>query len=405
MTGPVADAFSQRRVHFPEDRGLADLPKLFDTEWVWERYRRQFGTQVPAPKRLRLGLVSQSIGKRALVSYTVEWSPDDYLPPEHVTLRVERDSPIELYRYPDDPYLPGLQMAADPESAHQLVSRHVLAFPGRRLRVERIRYRPGSRAVLRHRVGRVKLYARVMRPTAVPVYFKAGELADQSGFVLPRVAGHWEEGATIWLSEIPGRNMRRQIRKGHTPDPTLLLEGLERLWNTPPSTGVRPFNLPGLYHRAKRSIRNALKGERQTLETLAQSTRQLDAFIKTWRPSTVAHNDFYDDQMLVLPDGRIALVDFEETGAGDPLLDIGNFLAHLKWMFLFKRRGESDASGTYHTTLREATLERFSWTPRDLDLREAVCLFRVCTNAIRRPKPDWRERLEKGLRLVNTTLG
>ena len=384
---------------------MADLPKLFDTEWVWSRYLREFGTGLPAPRQLRLGLVSQAVGKRALVSYTIEWPPDVGLPSEHVTLRIERDKPVELYRYPDDPYLPGLKMAAVPESAHQLVGRHVLSFPGRRLWVQRIRYRPGSRAVLRHRVGKVKLYARVMRPAAVPVYLAAGELAGHSGFVLPRVAGHWEEGATIWLSEIPGRNMRRQIRTGYIPDTAALLDGLDRLWNITPPSGARPFNLPGLYYRAKRSIRNALKDDGQALKDLARTTGQLDAFIKTWQPSALAHNDFYDDQMSVLPDGRIALVDFEETGAGDPLLDIGNFLAHLRWMFHFKRRGESDASGAYYATLREAALERFSWSARELDLREAVCLFRVSTIAVRRPKPDWRERLDEGLKLVNTTLG
>ncbi len=380
------------------------MPKLFDIEWVWGRYLREFGDQTPSPRRLRLGMVSQSVGKRALVSYTIEWRPGDYLPPEHITLRLDRGKPPELYRYPDDPFLPGLSSAADPESAHSLVSRHVLAFPGRRLRVERIRYRPGNRAVLRHRIGRVRLYARVMRPRAVPIYLTAGELADRSGFSVPRLAGHWEDGATIWLSEIPGKNLRRQIRRGYQPDPGQLLDGLEPLWNTPTATGVRPFNLPGLYYRARRSFRHALKDHPRDLSHLSLSTRVLDPFIKQWRPSTVAHNDFYDDQMLVLPDGRIALVDFEETGAGDPLLDIGNFLAHLKWMYHFKRKGDRDAGGDFHTALREAALERFSWTPRELDLREAVCLFRVCTNALRRPGPDWREKLESGLRLVNNTL-
>ncbi len=160
-----------------------------------------------------------------------------------------------------------------------------------------------------------------------------------------------------------------------------------------------------MYNRAKRSIGHALKDDHQTLQNLNSATRALDPFIKSWRPSGIAPNDFYDDQMLVLPDGRIALVDFEETGAGDPLLDVGNFLAHLKWMFLFKRRGDRDASGTFYNVFREAALERFPWHARDLDLREAACLLRVCTNPIRRPRPDWHENLEKGLTLVNTTLG
>ena len=49
-------------------------------------------------------------------------------------------------------------------------------------------------------------------------------------------------------------------------------------------------------------------------------------FAAAWRPTALAHNDFYDDQMLLMPAGNLALVDFEETGPGDPML------AHLRWM-------------------------------------------------------------------------
>ena len=52
-----------------------------------------------------------------------------------------------------------------------------------------------------------------------------------------------------------------------------------------------------------------------------------------------------------------------------------------------------------------AALERLGWDERDLALREAVCLFRICTNTIRRPQGDWHSRLEAGLALVNETLG
>ena len=41
---------------------------------------------------------------------------------------------------------------------------------------------------------------------------------------------------------------------------------------------------------------------------LDDASRSLDSFVHSWRPAGIAHNDFYDDQMLVLPDGRIALV-------------------------------------------------------------------------------------------------
>ena len=41
----------------------------------------------------------------------------------------------------------------------------------------------------------------------------------------------------------------------------------------------------------------------------------------------------------------------------------------------------------------DPALRRFGWEARALDLREAVCLFRICANVIRHPKPDWKTRL------------
>ena len=131
----------------------------------------------------------------------------------------------------------------------------------------------------------------------------------------------------------------------------------------------------------------------------------LAPFVQSWRPSLTAHNDFYDDQMLILPDGRIAFVDFEEAGSGGPMPDVGNFLAHLRWAANFGGEKEAKAKSAYHAIFRSASIERIGWSEQDLALREAVCLFRVCTNAIRHTRPDCRNRLGNGLSLVNEIIG
>ena len=389
-----------------EDDTLQGLSNLFDGGWVWQEYCARFGERQLIPQRIRVRQMSHDPGRRAVVSYAAEWNSDEFIPPEQFAFEVGREEAIRLYRYPDDPYLPGLIEAASVEPALRLVNKYVLSIPARRIRVDMVRYRPGNRAVLRHRLGRVHFYARVMRPNVLDPLLRAAALVQHSGFVVPRFAGCWQEGGVVWFSEIPGRNLRRHIRRGHQPPPDTLLEGLEKLWSVPIQDGdTRPFNLAGAYLRAKRAFVKALEDDERGRRILRESTHALEPFVKSWRPSHTAHNDFYDDQMLLLPDGRISLVDFEESGPGDPMLDVGNFLAHLRWGAHFGREKEANAKSAYHAIFQCAALDRFGWSEQELALREAVCLFRVCTNAIRHPRPDWRDRLGNGLSLVNEIIG
>ena len=391
---------------FPADAKLPDLPNLFDPQWVWHNC----GAQLPAghgdPRRIRIHHFIHSIGRSATVSYELGWPQDRYLPAEYFAATIRRDGTLRVNRYPQDQRLPGLARAARPDDALRLVSEHVLTVPARRARVQLIRYRPSYRAVLRHIIGKVRLYARVVRPADFEPFLAAYQRSRQSGFVVPELAGHWAEGGVMWLTEVKGRNLRALVRKGRAPDPDLLLAHIDRLWRAPCDSGqVRAFDLRRAYRRAMRSFRHNLRDFDDATHTLNSLADSLDPFVEAWRPSSMAHNDFYDDQMLQLRDGRIALVDFEDIAPGDPMLDIGNFLAHLRWSAHFSRQLRADNSRLYHDILRDAALARFRWNSHSLAKREAVCLFRVCTNAIRHPKEDWRERLSAGLSLVAECLG
>ena len=386
---------------FPADEGLTDLPKLFDPEWVWETYRREWGRDNPVPEEIQVRQFTHSIGRRAIVSYVVEWDLEEYLPSDHFIARVEAGKAAELFRFPEDADLPGLKEAADPEGAVKLLNRHVLAMSVRRARVEVVRYRPGNRAVLRHKVGRVGFFARVLPPASLPAFLEGWEIIGRSNFLAPRIAGYWSDGGVIWMSEIPGRNLRVRVRRGEGPDPEPLYDGLESLWRDESVNSDRPaYNLPGGYRQARRMFANAAQGNRELSCVIKEATNILNPFIEQWKPTGIAHNDFYDDQLIVTPDGRMALVDFEEAGPGDPLLDVGNFLAHLRWATHFGSEDHREAAGEYHQLFQTGALERFRWGGRDLDLREAVCLFRLCTNMLRQPQADWAARLQSGLALV-----
>lgn len=386
---------------FPVDEGLRDFGRLFDGAWVWRAYCSRYGAPEISPQRIRLRQLSYVPGRRAVVLCAAEWHPDEYLPPERFAVELEGGRAPRAYAPRDDARLPGLRMASSPEGAAELLSRHALMAPARRVIVDTVRYRPGSRAVLRHRVGRVRFYARVMRPDRLGRLVGAAAVAEQAGFALPRLAGAWDEGGVAWLSEMPGRNLRDCIRRGEAPDVAPLLDGLARLWSAPAAGSGRAFDLRAAHRRARRVFQQTLRDDAEGLRALRDATQRLDAFAREWRPTAVAHNDLYDDQMLVMADGRLALVDFEEAGPGDPLLDVGNFLAHLRWSARF---GAADAaraaSAAYHGELRAAALARFGWDARELDLREAACLFRICTNPIRHLAADWRRMVREGLALA-----
>ena len=401
MTSPALDAPT-----FPVDPKLPDLPRLFDPQWVWQQCAAQLPSQRGEPARIRIRHFIHSIGRSAIVSYELAWAQDEYLPSEYFVAALRQSGRLTISRFPEDERLPGLAEAASPEAALRLVNKTLLSVPARRARVQLIRYRPTYRAVIRHRIGSLRLYARVLRPEDFAPLLAAYEATRHCDFHMPDLAGQWAEGGIIFLTEVPGKDLRSRIRKGKAPDPEQILAGLESLWRLPcHDTRLAPFDLQRACRRALRSFRHTLRDHPDSLRELNDMAATMAPAVAAWRPSSMAHNDFYDDQLLVSPGGGLALVDFETTGPGEAMLDIGNFLAHLRWSRRFGRPAQADYCHAYAEALRDAAMERYGWQRRDLAMREAICLFRVCTNAIRHPRGDWFEKLSAGLSLVGDCLG
>ncbi len=60
-----------------------------------------------------------------------------------------------------------------------------------------------------------------------------------------------------------------------------------------------------------------------------QRAEQLLAQFPTYEPTGI-HRDFYPAQVIFRPSGKVAFVDLDLFSRGDPLIDVGNFLAHLR---------------------------------------------------------------------------
>jgi hypothetical protein len=390
------------------DEGLPGLLRLFDSEWVWQAFCTQFGPPEETPEKLRLTQFRYQPGARAVVGYVTERRWGRWVVEDQFAIELVPGKPKRLFRYPDDPYLPGLAHVASALEAHELLPKYVRLHP-QRLHVEAVRYRPTTRAVLRHTLhwrrasmGEVTLFVRVMPPARVARLLAAAALAEHSGFVLPRLAGSWPEGGVLWLAGVPGETVRALIREGKPPEPDLILDGLARLWAAPaPRDAGHPLDLAAAFRWTERLLAQVLQDE-GTRQALRRAADVLGPFAEAWQPSALAHNDFYDDQLLLTPSGRLALVDFEETGPGDPLLDVGNLLAHLRWMARFGIA--SEACDAYRRRFRSAALHRFGWEEGALALREAFALFRLSSNPVRQLQRDWPQAVETGLALVAEAL-
>ncbi|NNE04971.1 MAG: phosphotransferase [Xanthomonadales bacterium] len=101
------------------------------------------------------------------------------------------------------------------------------------------------------------------------------------------------------------------------------------------------------------------------------------------------HGDYYDKQVVVGAD-RPALIDCDQARMGNPLEDLGCYLAHLE-------RHNTRLAQAADTAHRDALLEGYqSVRPglddRQLDLWTAVALFRLLHHPFRDRDPNWPSR-------------
>ncbi|MBI5287363.1 MAG: hypothetical protein HY873_00115, partial [Chloroflexi bacterium] len=110
----------------PHDPTLPGLPALFDRDWYGEHFYRLHPEVDVAVPQIEARRLTYRPGQRALVTYVASQNFGDWtLDHEYAAELVAGESEPRLFRYPDDPYLPGLARAASAVDGDDMLSEHV----------------------------------------------------------------------------------------------------------------------------------------------------------------------------------------------------------------------------------------------------------------------------------------
>ncbi len=252
-----------------------------------------------------------------------------------------------------DESMPSLLLALDPKSAKHHFKRALprLSGPDGTCRVKGIRvirHKPGRRCVIEYDL-RIEEGGKLLNSVSVIGKIRARRFGNEAYRLLDNFwSGGFDDTSTDGIS---------------VPEPLGVIPALH-MWCQKKVSGdvstdifIQSGGIPlaekvavaaAKIHRAKvaiqktHTIADELRILHQCMGTLADSmphlsTRNEKLLAGCQRlgdslptPNSCGiHRDFYPEQIIVAPDGRLYVLDFDLYCHGDPALDIGNFLGHL----------------------------------------------------------------------------
>ena len=255
--------------------------------------------------------------------------------------------------------------------------------------VELLRYKPARKALLRYDAGDRALYAKLYARERGELLLRAGRALVAAGVPMAPPLAYLPSLRMLVHAEAPGRPLRTLVGTAeYSRGVRAAGEALAQLHAIAPAADLPPHSWSdegaqlAASAKAVAVLRPDLAAEAATL-----ADRVVEALGLLEPASTTLHGDFYDDQVL-WKDEAALLLDFDEMQSGHPLLDVGNFLAHLS-----VRNAEDPA--------RAAFLEGYGSASAEIALLvEAAAVLKLAVAPFRRLDPDWPAALERRVRLA-----
>jgi hypothetical protein len=299
------------------------------------------------------------------------------------TLVLESDGDrVAVWRFPFDPFLPGLASAIDTRRVRELLDQ--LEAPAGEVELFTRAYRPSRRAVVEVTIHLPDLSGRILY-LKVLTGDRAAELAGVHRCLLPhvpvpRVVGVAPHQGILAIEALAGRTLRAALVDGEAlPEPGAVVELSERL----AASGLASRRDPGAFADPVRHV----PGLRALAPELADEVaRVADAAADVDGDRVPVHGDLHDGQLL-LTDGAITgLLDVDGAGSGLIAQDAGSLVAHVEAIGLVWPTA-ADRASAYAAALADAYRPRVGATA--LARATAGAWIALATGPYRAQEADW----------------
>lgn len=305
---------------------------------------------------------------------------------------------VAMWRWQDDPLLPGLSSALDPALVGKLFDDLGVGGGVRELRVRA--YRPGRRAVVEATGERGRVFLKVVRPHAVR---RLHELHRSMAGLLPVPdSAGWSDDGILVLPAVPGTTLREALRSPHgdLPEPAAIDRLLDALpLDLEAGTPSRDWFDRARHH--ERVIRETVPSAADRVSALVERlAAHHDATRGIGHDIVAVHGDLYEAQLIVDGSTITGLLDVDTAGAGHRIDDVANFCAHLSVLATVTRPSDRIRSfGADLLAFAETRFER-----RDVRARVAAATLGLATGPFRVLEPGWEANTGRRLALADQWL-
>lgn len=309
--------------------------------------------------------------------------------PDDVPVLAAGDVEVALWAYPNDPFLPGLPIAADPQRTRRLLSQ--LGVETRKTRLRLRSYRPTRRAVIEVTTPQARIYLKVVRPDRV-ADLQQKHTALAGALPVPHSHGWNADLGLVALQSLPGKPLRKAMESGsrRLPAAQQFISLLDSFPEAMPVSDrvTGPDERTEFYARLLKVVTPELT---QRIDAIVEQTKIDDSAERV-----PVHGDFHSSQLLTRGTDIVGLIDVDTAGVGERRNDLAVLLAHMSSVALTtSARRRIDRYGAELIKEFDARVD-----PVALRRKVAAAVFGLATGPFRVGLARWPAQTERRIALV-----